>query len=261
MAAISIYSNISKFNQLYYINLFTSKVENFIFSEKMSDISSSTKRLRVIEDLIDGKGEWRNIQDVVRNTFRQCLELNEKQQVEIEKITKKNLILKEELERRPKWEDIEKMVDMKLNYDSKARRPVGNNEIDQLKAQVSLLKSELEKKVSMQYFEQSIGSKISKSDLLVKDLQKHSVVEFSEQLNKQKYDIMDLRSCLDDLKNILTRKEQKGISDSHILADITIMKTQIENIYRHMNDFETKDTLFPMLAQKVYFSISQYVKI
>jgi Arc/MetJ-type ribon-helix-helix transcriptional regulator len=202
-------------------------------------------------ELLRGDGEWRNMQDVVRKAFKYCLDVQSTQSEKIARLNAQVIQLREELNKRPTFEDIDRLLEMKLLAEKKRQGSTKGN--DDLRLQIAQVNRELEKKVSIHYLETSLNKKMDRSDLLVRDLSKYSVKEYSQEVAKLKLDVIEMKSHLDNFTDIMDEYERKNSDFSKTSEHVIVLKSQIENLYRHLNEVYTKDQLKPLLDDKVSY--------
>lgn len=204
-----------------------------------------------LHDLTRGEGEWKNMQDIVRRTFRACVEYQNQQSDQIAKLTQQVSHLKEELHKRPSWEDIERFVDMKMMSERKHSTPQ-SQEIDQIKFQVANVRKDLEKKVSIQHLETSLSKKLDRTDLLVRDLTRNSMKEYTQDIAQMKLDLVEVKSTIDHFSDMMESFHRRDAELPRNVTDITVLRSQVENLYRHIADIYTKDQLKHVLEDKVF---------
>jgi hypothetical protein len=119
-------------------------------------------------DLIDlsrGEGEWRNLQDVVRKALRISFENSQKQQETINRLEVTVTSLKNELSEKASLADVKLAVDTKLSAQG---RYASTNEVAVLKAQLANIKSDVERKATIRYVDDSLKRKMNKSDVAIR---------------------------------------------------------------------------------------------
>lgn len=206
-------------------------------------------------DLIRGEGDWRNMQDVVRRTFRQCLETQKQQSEKIAYVTAQLMATKEELNRRPTWEDIERLVETKMMMKtSRGGVPSAvTGGIEDLRLEVANVKASLETKVNMRTLENILSKKVDRSDLAVRSLADSSAMTVQNDVKQLKEGFLDLQSRVSVVESDIHKVVDEN--DFHQQKrDLLIVRTQVDNIYRSMNDFPTKDHIKHLLDQKVNHS-------
>lgn len=122
-------------------------------------------------DLSRGEGEWRNLQDVVRKALRISFENAQRQQETIEKLEANISMLQRELGEKASLADVKTVVDSKLCAQPK---PATAEEVTALRIQVGNVTSEVERKASVRYVDESLKRKMNKSDATV--FRKHAEV-------------------------------------------------------------------------------------
>lgn len=201
-----------------------------------------------LTDLIRGEGDWRNMQDVVRRTFRMCLETQQKQTDKIAYLSSQVMALKEEVSRRPSWEEVERLVESKLL--AKQPRVAGGNGMEDIRMEITHIKANLESKVSMRTLENLLSKKVDRSDIAVRSLADMSGASFQRDVKQLKEGFLDLES-----RTSVLETETQKIATDHDLhqqkRDLLVMRTQVENIYRSIGDFYSKDHIKHLLDQKV----------
>jgi hypothetical protein len=203
-----------------------------------------------LKDLRRGEGEWRNMQDVIRNAFLHCFDTQQDQAETILKLNKQIKQLKEEISRRPSFEDIERMIDLRLVSDKKYQS-TGGLDNDQCRLSIAKLTKELENKVTLQHFQSTMNRKVDKTDVLIRELTGSATKDTARDVAKLKMDIVDIKSHIEHLTDTIEQDSKFDINRNKLDEEVIVLKSQTENIYRHLNDVYTKDQVKQMNAEKV----------
>ena len=118
-------------------------------------------------DLIRGEGEWRNMQPIVRSTFKTLLDQVDRQQQQIEGLLEIALNLKAQLALRPSVEEVERVVADKLRQ---LPRSVSKEKHEAVVLSLQELRSEVERRATVQYVDDCLRRKIDRSDSLVRQM-------------------------------------------------------------------------------------------
>jgi len=118
-------------------------------------------------DLIRGEGEWRNMQPIVRSTFKSLLDQVDRQQQQIEGLLEIALNLKAQLALRPSMEEVERIVADKLRQ---LPRSVSKEKHENVVLSLQELRSEVERRATVQYVDDCLRRKIDRSDSLVRQM-------------------------------------------------------------------------------------------
>jgi len=119
-------------------------------------------------DLIRGEGDWTNMQSVVRSSFKELFDHSEKQQQQIQDLLEIAINLKSQLALRPSQEELQRIVEDKVRQ--LLPRSVSKDKHESLAANVAALRSELERKATVAYVDDSLRRKLDKSDAVVRQL-------------------------------------------------------------------------------------------
>lgn len=218
-------------------------------------------------DLAAGQGEWKNMQEIVIKTFRFCVENIKNHSDQIAILNTQLVVMKEELQRRPTWPDIEKMLEMKSKFDkNQVIRGFSvpsvtshgadinssiHGEVDYLKLQLAQLKAECEKRVTIQSFKSSLDRKMDKSDILQRDISKFSLKDYTDDLGKLKLEVQDLKGKIENQGQKI-EEEMKLAAVRNSLVDISVLKVQLDRMWNVVNnDCCTRDYLDHKLESKV----------
>ena len=202
-----------------------------------------------LDDLVRGEGKWRNMQEVIRLAFKQCIDVQKQQEDKISRLSSQVVLLREELSKRPTIDDIDRIVEMKLLGERK--RSSSFAEIDSIRASVAHLAKEIEKKVSVSNFQSSLNNKVDKSEMLAQKLSKSSHKDIDAEIGHIKLNILDIKSQLEQMSGTLATVVKHDKNDSKTTEQVVILKSQVENIYRHLNDILTQDQVKHLLSEKV----------
>lgn len=203
------------------------------------------------EGLLRGEGEWKNMQEIICRTFRILIDQNNHQIDLISKLQSQIHLVKDELNQRPTWNDIERMVDSKILNDKKKNSKF-NNEVDQLKIEVAHLKSDLEKKVSTNYFELSMKKKMDRSEAIIKANPKYVQSHHSdndEDIKKLKIDLLHVKSEVESISDVITSNFQ-SYDIPRVCSDVCVMRSQIEHLTNTVHNYQTKEEISFLLNQK-----------
>ncbi len=200
------------------------------------------------------------MQDVIRKAFKSLMDVQTAQSEKISKLNSQVIQLREELNKRPTYDDIDRIIEMKLIAEKKKHlASTSDYAVDDVHSRIANLNREIEKKVSIQYFESSLNKKMDRSDLLIRDLSKYSVKDYCQEVSKLKLDLTEIKSQLDHFTDIIEEYERKNSDFLKTTEQVIVAKSQIENVYRHLNEVYTKEQLRPLLAEKVTHNIIMIV--
>lgn len=158
---------------------------NGIFSGSGPNAITTSATLSGIDlvDLSRGEGEWRNMQDIIRRSFRILFEQIESQQGQINSLTESyNTLKKDQLKKMD-------ISDMNSYFDSKMvtyARAASIDDVNTLRGHITELRSNLERKANIRYVDDLLQRKANKSDLIMHQPQgQSSGVNLSSQLIEQ----------------------------------------------------------------------------
>jgi hypothetical protein len=220
----------------------------------------NTSSLIDYEGLIRGDGEWKNMQEVICRTFRVLVDQNNQNAETIKKMQTQIHQVKDELNQRPSWEDVERLVETKILNDKKKNSKI-SNEIDQLKIQFAHMKGDLEKKASINYLEMSLKKKMDRSEGILRNPASTSspstkpvVTNLSavndEDIKKMKFETLQMKVDLDNLTHIV-ESSVKSYDIPRVCSDVAIMKSQLEHLTSSFHkDNLSKDEINILLNQK-----------
>jgi hypothetical protein len=200
--------------------------------------------------LVHGLGDWQNMQDVVRKAFQYSFESQKMQAESINKLCSQVSKLKEELKNRPSWEDVDRLVDLKLLAEKKKTTKALSGEIDQMKLQIAHLRTEMEKKVSVNYLEMSLNKKMDKSEVVMKDLTRFTLKEYDEDMKKVRFELTQLKSDVEHIHETMSAN-LKSFDNAKAATDIALMKAQIESIVGRLREYQTREEVNLALNSRV----------
>lgn len=163
-------------------------------------------------DLIDlsrGEGEWRNLQEIVRKALRVSFESAQKQQETINRLEIAVASLKNELSEKATMEDVKIAIDTKLSAQG---RYASASETAVLKAQLANIKSDVDRKATIRYVDESLKRKLNKSDAAI----------------PHQSDI-PIDSCLQDILAMKTK--------------LLTLERSMQGLNAHMEKFATKNEM------------------
>lgn len=125
-----------------------------------------------LRDLTRGEGEWRNMQEVIRRTFRVLFEQIHSQQLQITSLVESIANLKKESYRKVNSVDLSRIIDSKMTQSGRSSG-TAVDDCQTLRIQMTELRSALEKKASVRYVDDLLQRKVNKTDLLFTQPQHH----------------------------------------------------------------------------------------
>jgi regulator of replication initiation timing len=206
-----------------------------------------------LTNLIRGEGEWKNMQEIIRRTFKQCFDTIEKQSEQIVHLVGQVASLKKHMSKEVMSRgEIESMVEIKVEkMIPTSKRYIQRHEYDGLVERVINMRSDLERKASMRYVDDNLRSKMDKSDALVKNISILSNSKYASQLTSIFSDLSETKMTVESLVK-MTTDLSKDVND-HVVDrnNFHIAKNQIDTIYRSLStDYCTKNHLQLLLDQK-----------
>lgn len=235
-----------------------------------------------LQDLSLGQGEWRNMQQIIRKTFKLCLEKQQEQSQQISHLLSQVLKLKEELTQRPTWADVENMIMLKTTHDKHiasfrskqssasvggnytANNSSSNSEIEELKLQVSQLKSECERRATIQSMQTALNRKADRVDLQNLRESTSKVVDTPQDLSRLKLDIAEVKSEIENLNEKLL-ETNRSLGTKNTIVDLSVVKVQLEGLFRRVHEeMYNREEINSLLNQKVrnlIFLVFEYISL
>lgn len=196
-------------------------------------------------DMTRGEGEWKNMQPIVRSSFKQMFEQFEKQQQQIQDLLEIAVNLKGQLALRPTLEDLQRTVEDKMR--KLLPRSVTKDRHESLILSVSELRAELERKASMQYVDESLRRKIDKGDALVKQLSTSStdlqaVIRgmIKEETQGLAAELGQVKSMQQTLLRTMTDLSREAGSSRELRSQVNYISSTLQDLNRTVSamDFE-----------------------
>lgn len=184
------------------------------------------------------------MQEIVRKTFKACFDKMHYQDEQITKLIGKVRSLKEELANRPDTEDIIRLIANKTPKPSKSF-----DDVERLKAALTSLRTDVERKASLSYVDDSLKRKIDKSDILVHNLSKMTSSQYLSDINQLQHDVVEMRSHL-DLVNERSNQSYKELKAAYV-GDVSTFRVQLNELDAKANQWVTKTDLTTALDNKV----------
>jgi hypothetical protein len=138
-------------------------METFMHGHQSSALSESYLRSIDLRDLSRGEGEWRNMQEVIRRTFRCLFEQIHHQQLQITTLSDSITTIKKESHKKANSSEISGIIDSKM---AQYVRSASVDDLNSLRTQIAEIRSNLEKKANIRYVDDSLQRKANKTDLL-----------------------------------------------------------------------------------------------
>lgn len=200
------------------------------------------------EGLIRGEGEWRNMQEIICRTFRILVDQNHQQGEAINRLEKQIGHMKEEINHRPSWDDVDRLIEARILNDKKKNGKF-ITEVDQLKIQLAHLKSDMEKKASVSYLEMSLNKKMDRSEALTKSIGSKSSATVDEDMKKIKLDLLQVKADLENLSDMVGTSFQ-SFDIPRVCSDVSILKSQMDHVTQQVRSVHTKEEVAVLLLQK-----------
>ena len=177
-------------------------------------------------DLSRGQGEWRNLQDVVRKALRISFENAQRQQETIDKLEAGMSLLQKELADKASISDIKSIV---LTNASSQPRAASADDVTALRVQLSNVKSEVERKASIRYVDESLKRKVNKSDAILERRTETPVESCVQDIAAVKSKLLTIERSLQGLSSQMelysTKREVSSLSNSiQDICDVTSTK-------------------------------------
>lgn len=206
-------------------------------------------------DMVYGQGEWKNLQEVIRKTFKACFSDLKQHDAELSSLTEQVHSLKDELNNRPTWEDLDKMIQLKLP--STVRN--GANAENDLQQQLLQLRIEMEKKVSLSYFEMTLGKKMDRSDVLVRELSRFSLKEYQDDIKRLKLDQIHYQSQIDEIQEMVRKQQIQTNVCSTKFDDIALLQALLESVQKSVYERPTAQFVETTMKQMVVIRIAHFL--
>jgi len=206
-----------------------------------------------LTNLLRGEGEWKNMQEIIRRTFKQCFDTIEKQNEQVVHLVGQVASLKKTMSKDIlSRSEIESLIDIKVEkMIPTSKRYIQRHEYDGIVEKVVNMKSDMERKASIRYVDDSLRSKMDKSDALVKNISLLSSSKYASQLTSMFSDLSETKMTMESLIK-MTTDLSRDVND-HVVDrnNFHAAKNQIDTIYRSLSsDYCTKNHLQILLDQK-----------
>jgi hypothetical protein len=220
---------------------------NSLYLKKLGDRSGLD-----LCDLIHGEGEWKNMQDVIRRSFLLSFDQIQKQQEQISKLVDVVTNLRSQLSKKPCRDDIQTMIDTSIS-NMKSHRYAKTSEIDEMKTKIIDFQTDLERKASIRYVDDSVKRKLDKTDNSLRVLSSFSGTQFNAEMTKFASELGDFRARTEILGiNVHEIGHELRCTAKEI--DVRSMQAQIEDLFAMVNECPTKSQLNPIMSNKVDLS-------
>lgn len=200
-----------------------------------------------ITDLVRGDGEWKNMQEVVRKTFKLFFEHMERQNEQIANLTTQMAVMQRDLARVPTIKDVDKAIEMKVKY---SRKSPSSDELDKITSAIYNIKSDMERKASIRYVDETMRKKMDKSDAVALQLSQIAASKYTDDIAKIKRDLMDDKVRSEGLARS-TFEIQEQVKSLQLYQESKSWKPQVDNLYDMMTRFYDKDQINMLLDNKV----------
>lgn len=192
------------------------------------------------------------MQEIVRRTLKMCFDQMDKQGEQVAHLTGQVANLKSQLANKVNRDEVNDIVkSAQIGASSAAARSskhnVSQTEHDKLKDLVAHIRNDVERKASVRYVDECLRLKVDRSDLLVKNLATFSAAQYSSQLTQMFQELTDTKNAVDSLAKATSDMQR----DVQGVQDLPVVRSQMEAIYRSMQDFYPKNHIKALLDQKV----------
>ena len=203
-----------------------------------------------LTDLIRGEGEWRNMQEVIRKTFRMTFMQMEKQQEQIDSLMKTTHTLKEALSTKMSEKEVNQLI---ANQDITAKK-TQQDELTFMNHQLTSMKVDLERKASTRYVDESLKRKVDKTDILMKASSQLT------NLSTTQGQISEITRISGEVGKLTMKMEMvdKALKDSNEMmkkaassSETTGIQNQLNQLYSHLQECPKRDEVARMGEQQV----------
>ena len=195
-------------------------------------------------------GEWRNMQEVIRKTFRLTFSQIEKQQEQIDKLLHVTSALKEALVTKIG----EKEVNQLIATNELAARRSTNDELAFMSHQISDVKAELERKASVRYVDDGMRRKVDKSDILMRTSHQFSNIPqtttIAADISKLSNQMGRLTIMQENLDKTLVDQQEK-IKAAASISEISGIQNQLNQLYSLVQHFPQREEVAKLYEKKV----------
>jgi hypothetical protein len=197
-------------------------------------------------DLIRGEGDWMNMQEIVRKTFKICFDQIQKQNEQITKLAGNYASLKVKLSSRPDFDEITKMMECKQK---KPIKIVSHDDLERISHVVVNIRADLERKASINYVDDSLRRKVDKSDILVHNLSKMTATQYAGDISALHSDIESIKLRVDSKTQMATNSllELKSLCS----GELSGLRAQIGHLEAQVGMFATKSEMHSAVDRKV----------
>lgn len=199
-----------------------------------------------ITDLIRGEGEWKNMQEIVRRTFKICFDQMQKQSEQITKLAGNVASLKVQLAARPDFDEIDKMIESKS---VKTTKGASREELDKLSRSLVNVKADLERKAAMSYVDDCLRRKVDKSDILVHNLSKMTSSQYAGDIEALHCTVEELKLRMDS-KTDTVSSEIKDLRACYA-GELSSLRGELGSLEGRVSQYFTKSEISVLLDQKV----------
>ena len=173
-------------------------------------------------DMLRGEGEWKNMQDVIRNSFRLSFENLEKQAESVHNMVNICSTLREDFSNKLNESEIKSLLDTREMTSNMTAKKM---DLDLVEARLAEMKSDLARKATTKYVDDSLRRKVDRTDALIKNAPPYNAPEIQRIITENK----DLRSRMDKMEKLMESMSDmiklKGNSD-----EMHTMKIQMNDM-------------------------------
>lgn len=204
--------------------------------------------------MVRGEGEWRNMQEVIRKTFKITFLQLERQQEQIEKLMGVTSTLREALSTKMTEKEVELLLATRLRDTKKGPK----EDMAIMMHQLSEIKAEVERKASLRYVDDSLRRKVDKSDVLVRTSQSiqtsqaasNAFAGFNAEVTKLSGEVGSLRGKFDGMEKLLADQNDR-IRSSATTGDMLGVQNQLNQLYKAVQECPRKEEIVRIYDKKV----------
>eukprot|EP01039_Chlorochromonas_danica_P005428 gene5427-5971_t len=207
-----------------------------------------------LSDLIRGDGEWKNMQEVIRRTFRLCIENQQRQAKEILHLHTQLNTMRDELHRKPSWEDMTTIRSTHAVTSTNTTNPTTRAQSlaeEELRFTLTQLKAAIDEKVSQRTLETLLKKKVDRDDHIIRQwIDNNPLHRDNNKMKEIQESQLEILTRLKQLENEI-HQVQHDYDSKQQKRDLVMIRSQIDNLYRHVGEFHTKEHIQRLLDQKV----------
>jgi len=196
-------------------------------------------------DLVRGDGEWKNMQDVVRHAFRLSFETLEKQKLEQSSLASILHSVRESSTHKLTENEVIAILEARERTDQNLAR---KDDLEVLQAKVAEVRSDLARKATTKYVDDSMRRKLDKSDMILRNAP--PAAGTSAEVARLAQENRELRLRMESMESSM-REMTEMMKMFAPMGELKAVQSQVDQLHGVVRQCPSKTDIHVLLDRKI----------